>query len=198
MLVNLISDFLNLLFCNDTFCNKFVCVACGLCWHRSDLFVHKGLREGRFIDFVVTIKAETNHIDKDIFFKLLPIFDHELGHSYNSFWIWCIYSQNRNSKWFHNISRVLKTTVIIRISRESNLIVRNNVNWSVAAEFRQFAQSECFIRCTLAWESRITVTLDVHYSALVTLAKQIVKFSASLSHPNRVLGLKMAWIVDHS
>jgi hypothetical protein len=195
VLVNLVSNLLDLLLGDGPFSDEFVGVAGWLGRHRADLLVHNWLREGRFVDFVVTVEAEANHVYQNIFLKRLPVLNHELGDSHHGLWVRRIYSEHRHAEGLNDVGRVLEAAVILGVGGKSNLVVGYYVDGAVAAELRKLAQGQRFVRGALAWESRVSVALDVHHPALLALGKQIVEFGAGLAHADCVLGLQMARVV---
>ena len=138
--VSLISNFLHLVCSNYIISDQSLWVAGRLSCHRSDLLVHHGLSETGLINFVVAVESEANHVDQNIFFKLLPILYHKLGHPNYGLWIRSVDSQDRHAKWFNYIGWLLEWTVIIRVSRETDLVVGNDVHRSITSELGKLTQ----------------------------------------------------------
>ena len=138
--INLVFDWLHFLFCSDTCLYEFLGIASWLGVHWSNFLIHDWLCEARLINFIVTIKSETNHVDQNVFFEFCPVFYHKFTALYNSFWVTCIDSDDGYSKRLNNISRMFKASIIFWISCKSNLIVSDDMNWAITWEFRQFTQ----------------------------------------------------------
>lgn len=145
VLVGLVSDVLNLLSCNYTFGDQFVSVACRLSGHRSNLLVHHRLREAWLVHLVVSVEAETNHVDQDVFLVFVPVADHELGTADHGFGVTRVHTEDGHTERLNDISRILETTVVVWVSREAHLVVRDNVHRTIAGELWQLAQSESFV-----------------------------------------------------
>jgi len=138
VLIDLVSDSLNVLLSDDSFSHQLICVANRLSFHIPNNFVHKRLRERRLIDFIMTIESESNHINQDVFLVLLPVSNHQLRAPHDTLWATSVNPQDWHIKWFDDISRVLKRTVIIGVGREANLVVCDDVHAAVASELGQF------------------------------------------------------------
>ena len=67
-------------FLDATFSHEFVPVALSERLECSDGLVHLGLGEGGFVDFIVSILAETDHVDENVLAKAAPVAAEELAH----------------------------------------------------------------------------------------------------------------------
>jgi len=73
MFFNLDPQSFNICFFNDTLRDKALSIPLWRRLERSDLLIHQWLSKTGLVDFVVTVKAVTDHVDKSVFFKGFPV-----------------------------------------------------------------------------------------------------------------------------
>jgi hypothetical protein len=187
--INLITGLLHFALCHFSTADELICILLRGCFAFADSFVHFRLGETWLVDFVVTIKTITNHINETIFSVFLPISYHKTTSSDNRFRFTGIHSKNRNSKRLNNIRRAFETSIINRICGETKLIISDNVHGATTLEFRKSAHVQSFVCCSLTWEGCITMTLDIHdlHVSFFGLNIKIILFSTCFTHRDCIL-----------
>jgi len=101
--INLVPNLLNFLLGYYTCSYQFFRIASWLGLHRSNLFVHNWLSKTRFINFVMSVKSKSDHVNQDILFEFLPVSNHKFRTSYYRFRITSVYSEYWYTKRFYDI-----------------------------------------------------------------------------------------------
>jgi hypothetical protein len=89
----------------------------------------------------VTVESKPNHVYQNILLEGLPVSDHQLRAADDRLWVTRVHSKNRDTEWLHDVGGVFKAAIILRASCETNLVVGNYMQTTVAGEFREFTES---------------------------------------------------------
>ena len=130
--------------------------------------IHPGLRHHGFILLIVAKATETNHVNHDILMKPHAEIKCQFSHQDHGFRIIPVHMKNRRLNHLGDIGTIECRTAIARIrSRESDLIIDDDMDSSACTIATRLRQIKCFHDHTLSGESRIT--MDQHGQYLIPL-----------------------------
>ena len=101
-----------------------------MCLHAR---VHQRLRVARFVGFVMTKPAKSNHIEHDVFIELLPVIERDLHRAISRFRIVAVDVKDRQLRHARDVGRVDRGASCFRRSRKSDLVVDDDVNRAAGA-----------------------------------------------------------------
>jgi hypothetical protein len=127
---------------------------------RSDLSVQCRLRKSGLVRFVVTVAPIANEVDQEILLELCAILDRKTRNPNACICMLGIHVNDRNFKPFCQVARISRRSAIAWISRESDLVVYNDVKRSTNPKSAQPRHDERLGHDSFARKRRITV--DAH------------------------------------
>ena len=146
---------------NDSFGGEFFRVDFARARMPRDFAIHQRLRHQRLVLLVVAVAAVAHHIDDNVAPEFLPIIDRHLRREQGGFRIVAAEMHDRRFDHFGDIgAKESRARVGRSRSRESDLVVHDNVHRAAGAIAVRLRQIERFHHHALAGESGVAVDDD--------------------------------------
>ena len=147
---------------DQTVLDQPLCIQAKRGFMRFNLLVHDGVCEHRFIPLVMTKAAVTNEVDDDVFVKLLTKLCRNFCSVYNRLWIIAIHMKNWRFNNQRVVRRIRRRTAEVWCSRETDLVVHNDMHGATSFVTTQTRQRETLCDHALAREGCIAMQKDRH------------------------------------
>ncbi len=134
---------------------------------RGDDLIDLRLREGGLVALVVSVLAIADEVDQVIELEALAVGDRQPSGFDARHWIVRVHVRDRNLEAASEAAGVARAERLLGIGRETELVVRDDVNDAADVIASQSGQVERFSHDALAGEGRIAVNEDRQHLALV-------------------------------
>ena len=158
------------------------------------MLVHERLSEAGLVELIVTHLTVTNEVNDDVVVELLAVLRRDLETMVHSLHVVRIDMEDRSADSLGEVRSIHVTAALGRHSRETNLVVHDDVNSATDAVVLQVLHLHSFVDDTLAGESGVTMDEDGHNGVKITsLTHSLsnVVLSSATAHDDGVDALKM-------
>ncbi len=159
----------------------------------SDLLIHFGLGEFRFINFIMSILSVTNQVNQNVPFPFFLVLNTEVHYFIDILNVLWITMDDWSVECFCYITAIFWSSWIDGSCRVTQLIVCNYVDCASDVKFWYFTQDKWFINDSLATYCRVSMNLDVQN--FIIPMEVLLRFS--LAHGNWILSLQVRRVMDH-
>ena len=156
-----------------------------------DRLVHQGLREGRFVRFVVPEPAITEHVDHDVLVEELPELGGDACAMHHRFGIIAVGMEDRRLHHQGYVGRVGRRTRIGGRCGEADLIVDDEMDRAAGTETLGARHGEALGYDALAGEGRIAVNEKRNDGGARDLVAILILLGARLAEHHRVCRFQM-------
>ncbi len=124
---------------------------------RTDRLVHQGLREARLVALVVTATPVGVHVDDDVAAPRLAEVHREANRLRDRLGVLTVHVQDRALQHARDVRRIRRAASVLRIRREPDLVVHDDVDRAADVVARQLRHVERLLHDALSCERRVAV-----------------------------------------